>query len=127
MLWHVGHFLAVVIQFFLALFTHDERLYKSRLSRPDEMHPLLTREPPNHALLLGTLPNGDFVSAHSTPKMKELGNMLILARTRGGKGLRATSQILSWDSSIVVNDIKGEFRDQTAWWRVRNGGKIYTF
>src|SRR4051812_35239321 len=53
--------------------------------------------------------------------------MLILARTRGGKGLRATSQILSWDSSIVVNDIKGEFRDQTAWWRARNGGKIYTF
>src|SRR5207237_2777087 len=35
----------------------------------------------------------------------------------GGKGLLATSQLLSWQHSVVVNDIKGEMFTQTAGYR----------
>ena len=43
--------------------------------------------------------------------------MLICAPTRGGKGLLAVSQLLSWKHSVVVNDIKGELYNQTAGFR----------
>ncbi len=40
-----------------------------------------------------------------------------IAPTRGGKGLLATSQLLSWQHSVIVNDIKGELFQQTAGYR----------
>ena len=40
-----------------------------------------------------------------------------MAPTRGGKGLLATSQLLTWPHSVVVNDIKGELFTQTAVYR----------
>jgi len=37
--------------------------------------------------------------------------------TRGGKGLLAISQLLTWPHSVVVLDIKGELYDATARYR----------
>src|SRR5205823_3842647 len=53
----------------------------------------------------------------STPQRRELGNCLVVAPTRGGKGLLAVSQLLTWKHSAVVFDIKGELFDQTAGYR----------
>src|SRR3989442_497590 len=50
--------------------------------------------------------------------------MLIVAPTRGGKGLLATSQLLSWKHSVVVNDLKGELFTQTAGYR-STLGQVY--
>ena len=47
----------------------------------------------------------------------ELGNLLVVAPTRGGKGSLAVSQLLSWRHSAVVNDIKGDLFTQTAGYR----------
>ena len=47
----------------------------------------------------------------------QLGNLLVVAPTRGGKGLLATAQLLTWRHSVVVNDIKGELFAQTAGYR----------
>jgi type IV secretion system protein VirD4 len=52
-----------------------------------------------------------------TETRRELGNLLVVAPTRGGKGLLATSQLLTWPHSVVVNDIKGELYSQTAGYR----------
>jgi type IV secretion system protein VirD4 len=52
-----------------------------------------------------------------TKTRRELGNMLVTAPTRGGKGLLAVSQLLTWPSSVVVNDIKGELFELTAGYR----------
>jgi type IV secretion system protein VirD4 len=50
--------------------------------------------------------------------------MLVAAPTRGGKGLLATSQLLTWPGSVVVNDIKGELFEQTAGYRA-SLGKVF--
>jgi type IV secretion system protein VirD4 len=63
----------------------------------------------------------NFVMVRPTNVRRELGNMLIVAPTRGGKGLLAVSQLLSWKHSVVVNDIKGDLFTQTAGYRATLG------
>jgi type IV secretion system protein VirD4 len=50
--------------------------------------------------------------------------VLVVAPTRGGKGLLATSQLLTWPHSVIVNDIKGDLFTQTAGYRATLG-KVY--
>jgi type IV secretion system protein VirD4 len=50
--------------------------------------------------------------------------MLVVAPTRGGKGLLATSQLLTWQGSAIVNDIKGELFNDTVGYR-KTLGKVY--
>jgi type IV secretion system protein VirD4 len=64
------------------------------------------------------------LQVRETPKRRELGNLLVVAPTRGGKGLLATSQLLSWQHSVIVNDIKGELFSATAGYRA-SLGKVY--
>lgn len=72
-------------------------------------------------LILGISHFNHVVSVRPTPKRQELGNLLICARSRAGKGLLAVAQILSWPHSIIVNDIKGELYNATAADRAREG------
>jgi type IV secretion system protein VirD4 len=65
-----------------------------------------------------------FVAVRPTAKRREIGNTLIVAPTRGGKGLLAISQLLSWKHSVIVNDIKGELFAATAGYRATLG-KVY--
>src|SRR2546429_7905316 len=62
-----------------------------------------------------------FLLARQTKSRRELGNMLICAPTRAGKGLLATSQLFSWKHSVVVNDLKGELFTATAGYRSKLG------
>jgi type IV secretion system protein VirD4 len=62
----------------------------------------------------------------TTQKRRELGNVLVDAPTRGGKGLLGISQILTWPHSIIINDIKGDLFKQTAGYRNRLG-PLYVF
>ena len=43
--------------------------------------------------------------------------MLVVGRTRSGKGLLATTQLLNWKHSAIVNDIKSELFNNTAGFR----------
>ncbi len=103
-----------------AFFFPDNRLHQARFARIDELGRLLSVTPPPDGLLLGTR-NGHFVSVRKTAERRELGNMLIVGPTRSGKGLLATSQLLSWKHSVIVNDIKGELFAQTAGYRATRG------
>lgn len=102
----------------------DSRLHKARYARADELAELHSFTPEPHALLLGVNRLHHFFLVRSVPNRPELGNMLIVGPTRSGKGLLATSQLLSWGNSVIVNDIKGDLFTQTAGYRARIG-KVY--
>src|SRR3712207_62738 len=69
------------------------------------------------SLLLGSTRFNHTLRVQSQKKRRELGNVLVVAPTRGGKGLLATSQLLTWPHSVVVNDIKSELWHATAGYR----------
>src|SRR4029453_16122743 len=101
------------------------QLYAARFARPHEVNPLVS---PNWqqapGLLLGVSAFNQVLSVRSKPRRRELGNVLVDALTRGGKGLLAISQLLTWPHSVVVLDIKGELYDATAGYR-KTLGPVY--
>src|SRR5260221_9122175 len=84
----------------------DTRLYRARYARRDEIADLLSATPTPMSLLLGINRLRHFFLVRSIPIRRELGSVLIVGPTRSGKGLLATSQLLTWGGSVVVNDIK---------------------
>src|SRR3712207_8605094 len=56
------------------------------------------------SLLLGSTRFNHTLRVQSQKKRRELGNVLIVAPTRGGKGLLATSQLLTWPHSVVRSE-----------------------
>jgi type IV secretion system protein VirD4 len=102
---------------------HDKRLHKARYAKPPELFPLMggTTPEPETSLLLGIGPYNRVLRITPTTKHKELGNLLVEAPTRRGKGLLAITQLLTWPHSVVVNDIKGELFEKTAAARAKWG------
>jgi type IV secretory pathway TraG/TraD family ATPase VirD4 len=101
-----------------AWFASTKRLHTARFARLDELQSLLsTHLDSTPSLLLGRGRFNQTLCVRSQKKRRELGNVLVVAPTRGGKGLLATSQLLTWPHSVVVNDIKGELFHQTAGYR----------
>src|SRR5512147_1162777 len=80
------------------------------------------------AILIGLAPFSRVFAVRPTKKQKELANLVLLGKTRVGKGLNITTNLLTWPFPVVVNDIKREFWDQTAGWR-ENGlnGRSFIF
>src|SRR4051794_24991860 len=102
------------------VFLH-RHLHVSRFARIDELAGIVTHRAEEASLLLGRTRFRHLLQVSATPKRRELGNLLVVAPTRGGKGLLATSQLLTWQHSVVVNDIKGELFAQTAGYRATLG------
>src|SRR5712692_3627416 len=114
-------FLCTVIQRIHAFFSTDTRLHQARFSRLDELNTLLSPQPVESGLLLGRRKTQQFLTVRPVKTRAELGNLLLVGPTRSGKGLLATSQLLSWQHSVIVNDIKGELFLQTAGYRCTLG------
>jgi type IV secretion system protein VirD4 len=96
----------------------NPQLFSDRFAHPHEVNPIVSlnwHKAPG--LLLGVSAFSQVLSVRSTPKRRELGNVLVDALTRGGKGLLAISQLLTWPHSTVVLDIKGELYEATAAYR----------
>src|SRR5690348_17011645 len=105
------------------LFPGSQPIHNARFAKGTELH-RLTRagvRAKTPSLLLGEDRSGKILRVSSTAKRPELGNVLAVAPTRGGKGLLAVSQLLTWEGSAVVNDIKGDLFTQTAGARSRSG------
>jgi type IV secretion system protein VirD4 len=94
------------------------QLYTDRFARIHEVDPLVSPSWQQEAgLLLGVSSFNHVLSVRQTPQRRELGNILVDALTRGGKGLLAISQLLTWPHAVVVLDIKGELYEATAGYR----------
>jgi type IV secretory pathway TraG/TraD family ATPase VirD4 len=113
--------LLVVFHRIRSFFQQTHNLHHARFATLPELISLLTTNPNETSLLLGVSQFNQVLTVRPTPTRKELGNLLVVAPTRGGKGLLATSQLLTWPHSVVVNDIKGELYTQTAGYRRKIG------
>jgi type IV secretion system protein VirD4 len=116
--------LAVLHSRATAFFSYDHhKLHASRFARLHELSDLLSNnfEEVKAGLILGIGQFNNIVSVRPTSTRRELGNLLVCARSRAGKGLLAVAQIQSWPHSIIVNDIKGELYNATAADRARDG------
>lgn len=114
-----------LVLFWQRIFQRSEtRLHRARFAHTLELKHLLSLCLPTQGLLLGTHFLHAFVSVQSQETHHELGNLLIVGPTRSGKGLLATSQLLSWQHSVIVNDIKGELFLSTAGYR-RSLGPVF--
>src|SRR5437764_12643969 len=102
--------------------------HRARFAKRHELKELLQKAPCPDGVLLGTrkewLIFKRYMVVRPTKIRREIGNTLIVAPTRGGKGLLAVSQLLSWQHSVIVNDIKGELFQATAGYR-STLGKVY--
>ena len=108
----------------MSAYLHRNRqLHNARFARIDELAPLLAAslDEAEPSLLLGIGHLSRILRVRPTRARHELGNALIVAPTRGGKGLLATSQLLTWPGSVIVNDIKGDLFAQTAGYRATLG------
>src|SRR6266487_1301399 len=85
----------------------DKRLHKSRFAAFDEKGAILASVPPPHSLLFGVNLLKQFYVVRPTQTRRELGNMLVVAPTRGG--------------SVIVNDLKGDLFKYTAGFRATLG------
>jgi type IV secretion system protein VirD4 len=102
-------------------------LYTARFARHHELRQLVTKAIPPNGLIIGTTGMRRHTACvQPRQTRREIGNMLIVAPTRGGKGLLAVSQLLTWQHSMIVNDIKGDLFSQTAGYRNRDGD-VYVF
>jgi type IV secretion system protein VirD4 len=118
--------LAVILSWWNAVFGKSEALYKARFASDHEVAYLTTDRLPSKSLLVGMTHFSRFLHVRATPERRELGNVLIEAPTGGGKGLLAVSQLLAWEGSAVVFDIKGDLYKQTAGYRATLG-PVYRF
>jgi type IV secretion system protein VirD4 len=119
LLYHMQVFISRLAEFF----SHEKHLHNARFAHLDELRNILSHSLEETSLLLGVNHFNQILRVCPTETRRELGNLLIVAPTRGGKGLLATSQLLSWKHSVVVNDIKGELFQHTAGYR-RTLGKV---
>jgi type IV secretion system protein VirD4 len=110
-----------------SFFQHSESLYKARFAQLHELTELLTDRFDDTSLLLGISGFNNLLCVRPTEARPELGNLLAIATTRGGKGLLATSQLLSWPHSVIVNDIKGDLFAQTAGFRSTLGKVVVIY
>ncbi len=108
----------------LATLSSNKQLYIARYARPYELESLVSPAFDSSSLLLGKGLFNNYLHVRSTKNCPELGNLLVVARTRGGKGLLAVSQLLTWKHSVIVNDIKGDLFTQTAGYRKTLGEVI---
>jgi type IV secretory pathway TraG/TraD family ATPase VirD4 len=121
------HFLFGLVVLFnriKSFFQHSENLHNARFATLHELIGLLTDRFDGTSLLIGVSHFNKLLQVRPTETRRELGNMLVVAPTRGGKGLLATAQLLTWPHSAIVNDIKGELFAQTAGYR-STLGKVY--
>src|SRR5689334_16574532 len=103
-LLHLLHRMLIFFSWFGSLLGKSEHLYRARFARPHEIRRLVSHAFSETALLLGRAPFGGIYQVRPEKARRELGNVLVVAPTRGGKGLLAVSELLTWNHSAIVND-----------------------
>jgi type IV secretion system protein VirD4 len=117
--------LSATLSWLSAQLPKQPQLYSDRFADPHEVDPLVSPNWQSDAgLLIGVSAFNHVLSVRRRAKRRELGNVLVDALTRGGKGLLAISQLLTWPHSVVVLDIKGELFEATAGYR-KMLGKVF--
>ncbi len=100
-------------------------VYGNRWAGPGDIRPQVLRwRQAARGVLLGFAYGRPFGILPGAMGRPELGNVLVVAPSRRGKGLLLVSNLLTWRGSAVVVDIKGENFQRTAGHRARMGQRI---
>src|SRR5512135_1377080 len=98
--------LIILISRLLTSFSHSHKLHRAKFANLHDLTNLFSSALDGTSLLLGIGHLSQVLRVRPTPNRRELGNLLIVAPTRGGKGLLAVSQLFTWPHSIIINDIR---------------------
>jgi len=102
----------------------SHKLFPGRLAYKHELNTIeITAFDGNH-LLIGEGEYGQVYGVKPTEKSPELGNMIKLGTTRYGKSSAELCQIVDWDGSEVIFDIKGEIYPKVAGYLATRGRLI---
>ena len=97
-----------------AQFSQQKYLHAERFSYPHERLAFSTETPSDDDLLLGIDEFGRYLQVTTNKKRKQLGNVLKVAPSQGGKSTGFKHQLKHWKGSVIVNDIKGELDAETS-------------
>ena len=106
-LWFVNNFKDTVA----------ERRYDAHFARPQELVTLTDDPLAGDGVLIGYAYQDILAVRPGTAGKKELGHFMWFGPNRSGKGLSITSNLLQWQGSAIVVDIKGEISEATAGYR----------
>jgi type IV secretory pathway TraG/TraD family ATPase VirD4 len=109
-----------------AAFAHEAFLHTARFARSDELKPIASQRLNKRSLLLAETHYGHLLQVQPTLAHPELGNMLVVGRSRSGKGLHAGGQGFNWPDSFISNDLKSEARNLIGGYR-KTLGDEYCF
>src|ERR687894_3008283 len=102
----------------------SHKLFPNRLAYKHELiNHEITAFDGNH-LLIGEGEYGQVYAVKPTENSPELGNMIKLGTTRYGKSSAELCQIVDWDGSEVIFDIKGEIYPKVAGYLASRGRLI---
>ena len=99
---------------FSAFMDTSEKLHLDRLAYKHELNNLEITDFDGKQLLIGEGDYGQVYGVLPTPKRRELGNMMKLSTTRCGKSVAEVCQIVDWEGSEIIFDIKREIYPQVA-------------
>ena len=103
----------------------SHKLFPGRLAYKHELNTIeITAFDGNH-LLIGEGEYGQVYAVKPTALSPELGNMIKLGTTRYGKSSAELCQIVDWDGSQVIFDIKGEIYPKVAGY-LESRGRLIT-
>jgi len=103
----------------------SHKLFPGRLAYKHELNTIeITAFDGNH-LLIGEGEYDQVYGVKPTEKSPELGNMIKLGTTRYGKSSAEFCQIVDWDGSEVIFDIKGEIYPKVAGY-LESRGRVIT-
>jgi hypothetical protein len=102
----------------------SHKLFPGRFAYTHELNTIeITQFDGNH-LLIGEGEYGQVYAVKPTENSPELGNMIKLGTTRYGKSSAELCQIVEWDGSEVIFDIKGEIYPKVAGYLATRGRLI---
>src|SRR5687767_6319049 len=99
-----------------AHFSQEKYLHPERFAYSHEFAHLSLAQPYDYGLFLGMDQFERFLQI-TPPKRGNLGNVLHIVPSGGGKSTGFKTQLQHWKGSAIVNDIKGELSRDTAYIR----------
>ena len=105
---------SLVISWLDAFFNTNKKLFPARLAYKHELNDLKITEFNGNHLYIGEGEYGQVYAVLPTKKRRELGNMIKLGTTRCGKSTAELCQIVDWEGSAIIFDIKREIYPKVA-------------
>lgn len=95
----------------------SDRRYDAHFATPQELRSLTNNPMQGNGVMIGYAYKELLTVRPGTAGKNEIGHFMWVGPNRSGKGLSITSNLLQWEGSAIVTDIKGEIFEATAAYR----------